>query len=261
MTLPTSPSRRARFLSRVEELGAASDRVWLVGLCTGLAFTLIAAYRFPYPASVSGKWWAYAGLALRASLYLWSREALRGRGGETLARLFALGLVAGTFELLVDWWLIHGVSSGRLVYLTGNDVVLLGSPIWMPLAWACIIVELGYLAVRLFGVLRRRGVRGAAVLASLLCAVSAGLTVGCYEYLAYRAGWWKYEPARAMLGATCAVYIPFGEFLMFLPILPIAAHALAEDRRPVAAAIESGACFAGAIAAGYALAYWVCERG
>jgi hypothetical protein len=29
--------------------------------------------------------------------------------------------------------------------------VLLASPIWMPIAWACVIVELGYPAVRLFG--------------------------------------------------------------------------------------------------------------
>jgi hypothetical protein len=43
------------------------------------------------------------------------------------------------------------VSNGRLVYLTENDIVLLGSPVWMPLAWACVIVEISYPAIRLFG--------------------------------------------------------------------------------------------------------------
>jgi predicted PurR-regulated permease PerM len=74
------------------------------------------------------------------------------------------------------------VSNGRLVYLTENDIVLLGSPVWMPLAWACVIVELGYPAVRLFGVFKaRRGTRRAAVTASLLIASAAAITVGFYE--------------------------------------------------------------------------------
>jgi len=254
------PLERPGFLVRVDELGAASDRAWIVALLIGLSFTLIAAYVFPYPRSSSGKFWAYAGLLIRAAIYLASGESLRGRGGETLARLFKLGLVAGAFELLIDWVLIHGAQSGRLVYLTGNDVVLLGSPIWMPLAWACVIVELGYPAVRLFGIWRARmGARGAAALATLLCAAGAGTTVGFYEYFAYRAGWWKYEPAHAMLGDFCALYIPLGEFLMFLAILPVAARGIGDDERPTATAIVAGAWFAAAIALGYAIAYLMLE--
>ena len=248
------------FLVRVSELGPASDRTWLLGLFTGLLFTVIAAVWFSYPASMTGKFWAYAGLLIRASLYLWAGDALRGRGGEALSRLLGLGLVAGSFELLVDWWLIHGVSSGRLVYLTGNDVVLLGSPVWMPLAWACVIVELGYPALRLFHCLVQSGnPRRAALMASLACGAAASLTVGVYEYLAYRAGWWKYEPARAMIGKFCALYIPLGEFVMFLAIVPIAARVLADEKRSCAAAIVGGARFAVAIAAGYALAYVLLE--
>ncbi len=83
--------RNPVFLARVDELSAASDRVWLSALTVGLGFTLIAAYVFPF--SPSGKFWAYAGLFVRASLFLWAGEALRGRGGETLAALFKLGFV------------------------------------------------------------------------------------------------------------------------------------------------------------------------
>jgi len=177
-------------------------------------------------------------------------------------RLFALGLVAGAFELPVDWALIHWVRSGQLVYLTGNDVVLLGSPIWMPLAWACVIVELGYPALRLFGLWRARlGDRTAAIMVTLVVAVAAGNTVGFYEYFAYRAGWWKYLPAHAMLGGFCALYIPLGEFLMFLVILPIAALAVGEESRPRTAAIAAGVRFAIAIAAGYGVAYALLEGG
>ena len=67
------------FLARVRELGAASDRTWLLGLVTGLLLTAIAAVWYPYPASMSGKFWAYAGLLIRASLYLWAGEARRSR--------------------------------------------------------------------------------------------------------------------------------------------------------------------------------------
>ena len=62
------------------------------------------------------------------------------------------------------------------------------------------------------------GARTAAPVTTLLIAVAAGNTVGFYEYFACRAGWWKYMPARAMLGGFCALYIPVGEFLMFLAV-------------------------------------------
>lgn len=251
-----------RFRTRLLQLGPSADRLWLVALIIGITFTLIAAFVFPFPQSNSGKFWAYAGLFLRAGLYLWAKEGLANRGGETLCRLFALGLVAGTFELLVDWGLIHWVTNGRLVYLSGNDVVLLGSPVWMPLAWACVITELGYPAVRLFGLLQPRlGTRSAALVASTLIAIGAGVTVGFYEYFAYLAGWWKYERANAMLGDFCALYIPLGEFFMFLPVLPIAARAIRDEERPLSAAIVAGVQFAAAIAVGYGLAYLLLEVG
>ena len=157
---------------------------------------------------------------------------------------------------------MHGVANGRLDYLGAKDVVLLASPVWMPLAWACVIVELGYPAVRLFGALRARmDPRRAALIASIVIALAAGVTVGFYEYFAYRAGWWKYEPAHAMIGSFCALFIPLGEAFMFLAILPIAARAFAREDRPVASAIEGGAAFAVAIFAGYALAYALLEAG
>ena len=58
-----------------------------------------------------------------------------------------------------------------------------------------------------------------------------------------------------MLGDSCALYIPLGEFLMFLAILPIGARVLSMNHRSQAAFIEGGAAFALAIALGYALAY------
>ncbi|MFO1518923.1 MAG: hypothetical protein U1F57_04560 [bacterium] len=250
------------FRNRLNQLSPASDRLWFSALTVGIVFTLVAAYFFPVETSPSGKFWAYAGLFIRTSLYLSARDTLKGRGGELLYRLFLLGLVAGTFELLVDWGLIHWVAKGKLIYTTGNDVVLLGSPIWMPLAWACVIVELGYPAFRLFGIFSRKlSEKMAALLASLIIGIASGFTVGFYEYFAYRAGLWKYEPAHAMIGNFCALYIPLGEFFMFLFILPIAARAVREEESPLSVSLRSGAFFSLAIAGGYALAYFLLELG
>lgn len=205
---------------------------------------------------------AYGGLFVRSALYLRAGDAIRGRGGEAISRLFRLGLVAGVLELIVDWWLVHGVANGRLDYLGAPDVVLLASPVWMPLAWACVIVELGYPALRLFSILRSRvPAAGAAALASIMTGIGAGVTVGFYEYFAYRAGWWKYAPAHVMIGRFCAAFIPVGETFMFLAILPIARRAIGREDDRTAAAVEGGATFAVTIFAGYALAYLLLEAG
>lgn len=248
--VPTSPG----FQRRLAQLSPASDRAWLLALSTGLGFTLIAAY--PFAHSPSGKFWAYAGLLLRGGTYLWAGEALADRGGQVLRRLFLLGLVAGLLEILVDWALIHWLPTGRLVYLTDNDVVLLGSPIWMPVAWACVITELGYPALRLFDRMQRTWSGVTALgLSSVVVGVAAGITVGFYEYFAYRANWWRYEAASAMVGNFCALYIPLGELLMFLPVIPVVRRAMEPERESLAATLESGALFALMIALGYALAY------
>ena len=166
------------------------------------------------------------------------------RGGATIVALLRLGIVAGLFELIVDWWLVNGIANGRLDYLGARDVVLLASPIWMPLAWACVIVELGYPAIRLFGLLRRRlEQRIAAIVSAVIVAIFAGITIGFYEYFAFRAGWWKYGTANAMVGSFCALFILVGEAFMFLAILPIAARTLSRDDRPIASSVAGGALF------------------
>jgi len=139
--------------------------------------TLVAAFA-PLPAG-GGTMCAYLGLLIRAALYASAGETLQERGGAAIVALFRLGTVAGLFELIVDWWLVNGIANGRLDYLGARDVVLLASPIWMPLAWACVIVELGYPAVRLFGILRQRLEQPtAAILAAVMVAIFVGITPG-----------------------------------------------------------------------------------
>jgi hypothetical protein len=104
-------------------------------------------------------------------------------------------------------------------------------------------------------------VTAATAVASAVIGIGAGITVGFYEYFSYRAGWWKYAPAHAMIGRFCATFVPVGETFMFMAILPVAARTLSRDDRPVAGAIEGGTAFALAIGGGYALAYALLEWG
>jgi len=248
------------FARHIKALSPASDAMWVGGMATGLLLTLVAAFA-PLPAN-GGTMCAYLGLFIRAALYASAGETLQQRGGATIVALLRVGIVAGLFELIVDWWLVNGIANGRLDYLGARDVVLLASPIWMPLAWACVIVELGYPAIRLFGLLRRRlEQRIAAIVSAVIVAIFAGITIGFYEYFAFRAGWWKYGSANAMIGSFCALFIPVGEAFMFLAILPIAARTLSRDDRPIASSVAGGAAFSVAIWAGYAFAYLLLEFG
>lgn len=244
----------------VSRLNTRTDLCWLTGMTIGMGLTLVAARWFPYPQTRTGIFWAYAGVLLRVALYAAFADRFRHEGGELFQRLLALGWVAGALEILVDYALIHWLPTGQLVYTSGNDVVLLGSPVYMPLAWACVIVEFGYLVCRLYGLLARRiARRAAAVVASLVGGAVAGASIGGYEFFAYAAGWWRYQPARWMLGRCCALYIPLGEAFMFAAFLPLARRYLASPHGRIHAAIVYGAWFAAVIGISYLAAYALLE--
>lgn len=248
------------FLQRVDELSASSDKVFFLGLASALILTSVTA--FFWPGSTIGIFVAYFLAVERTCLYLWAGNALKGKGGEILSGLFKLGIVAGLFELLVDWGLIQWISNGRLIYLSGNDVVLLGSPVWMPHAWALVIVEIGYISIRLFSLMKRSiSLKKAAVLASILTGLAAFTAIGIYEFHAYRLGWWKYGPANAMIGDFCTLFIPVGEFIMFLFILPIASRVFSKEDVKWDRFIAGGFQFACFIAIGYFIAYMLLEFG
>jgi hypothetical protein len=116
----------------------------------------------------------------------------------------------------------YALPEGRLVYLT-RDAVLLTTPPYVPLGWACAVVEVGYLPLRVHAQLRgpRSGAVAAAAVVSVLAAALAGLGMGLVEVLAVRAGWWKYETTHAMLAPSVAAYAPLGEGLAFLALVPL----------------------------------------
>jgi hypothetical protein len=262
------------FRAHLAQPDFAADMLVLAAGVTGSICETIAHFLN----TSSGKFWAYLALLIASGMFIWAKEGLKGRGGEVIWRLFQIGLIAGTLEILVDWALIDWVTHGRLYYKSTktwdgtsviNDVVLLGSPIWMPLAWACLITVLGYFALRLYKLfLPRLGKYPASLLVMSLIAIQAGISVGFNEWLAAGAEWWIYGPAVHMFPPaswhrqrvpTC---IPVGEAFQFFLLLPVTAAALTRDEtKPVEGALLGGGLFAVVIALGYSLAYLLLEFG
>ncbi|MGZ3602814.1 MAG: DUF6989 domain-containing protein [Ktedonobacterales bacterium] len=119
-----------------------------------------------------------------------------------LLRLFVLGLVAGMLEIFTDASGEHVAHS--LVYPTGEPM-LWDSPLYMPLSWAIVLTQLGYLGWRLRGLVPPLRLWQAVALAAL----AGAATVPFYEEMAYYAGWWRYTPVLRV-GHT-PIYVLFFE--------------------------------------------------
>ncbi|HEV2236739.1 MAG TPA: hypothetical protein VGR57_08780 [Ktedonobacterales bacterium] len=134
---------------------------------------------------------------------------LRAAWRPVLARLALFGLVAGVLELATD------VAGERVVHslmYPAGEPLLWGSPVYMPLSWMLVMMQVGYLAWRLRALVGS----GAAV---ALAALWTGLNIPFYEEMAYHAGWWRYAAAPG-LGHT-PYYVMLFEALIgaSLPLL------------------------------------------
>ena len=96
-------------------------------------------------------------------------------GDRLLAKFLYFGLVAGFVELLADAWLI---SSTKTLYYEFGEPLLIESPVYMPVAWAVILVQIGYIGYFIhlrWGLLR----------ATLLTGLLGGAIIPVYEYCAF----------------------------------------------------------------------------
>lgn len=142
------------------------------------------------------------------ALILW--HIVRYKDG-LLGRLFLFGAVAGIFELLTaDPW---AVAHGGLIYSPCPRIV--DSPVYMPLGWIYVILQIGYLAIWFA---RRWGLAKS----TLLCGVIGGINIPTYESLAYYANWWVYDEAVRIHFHT-PDYVILGEVLigLALPLLVV----------------------------------------
>ena len=160
-------------------------------------------------------------------------------------RLMLFGLVVGFAELPADAWLVE--STGTLDYSIGGGPMIWRSPIWMPLAWEIVVVQFGYIGVRLF---EWRPVWGL-LLAGLLGAIN----IPFYEEMARQVKWWKYSNCR-MLWHT-PYYIILGEFGIVVLFAILARLVRTKNSRwAILAGVVGGLGIWGC----YAGAYWVVEK-
>lgn len=164
--------------------------------------------------------------------------AIRGRD-RFLLNLLIFGFATGFAELAADAWLVDFTKT--LDYTIGGGPMLWRSPMWMPLAWAIVAVQFGYI-----GTLLREKFGAAGI---IMIAVLGAVNIPYYEEMARKIGWWEYNNCR-MLSFT-PWYIILGEGGIAASFALLAARLrTAGARRSVIAGIAGGVaifvCYAAA---------------
>lgn len=196
-------------------------------------------------------WPSAAATDAICAFYVLGMALARPAWRPLLARLFVLGLAAGVLELFTDF---AGERVAHSLAYPAGEPLLWGSPYYMPLSWAIVFTQLGYLAWRLRSlaprgqepenesapqrqrppVLRpaRSGILAAFQsevgarsgvplwLAVAITGLAGAALVPFYEEMAWYARWWHYTPAALMVGHT-PVYVLVFEGLVagLLPLL------------------------------------------
>ncbi|BCU79431.1 hypothetical protein [Luteolibacter sp. LG18] len=161
-------------------------------------------------------------------------------GDKLLPRFMLYGLVAGLVELAADAWLV-GVTR-TLDYSVGGGPMLWKSPLWMPLAWEVVVVQLGYVGLRLW---ERFGAKGL-----LAIGVMGAINIPYYEEMARHIHWWTYSGCRMI--AHTPWYIILGEFGIAIGLAVLAKPLRTGNART---AILAGIAGGAAIFLCYALAF------
>lgn len=171
-------------------------------------------------------WRTAAGL-LVVDVSAFAIFALRKRD-TLLGRLLFFGLCLGLVELAADAYLAD-VTKTLDFSIDGGSPKLWSSPIYMPLAWQVVAVQIGVISLWLHGRFGSRGIAYAALFGAAC--------MPAYEELARLNHWWRYVNCR-MLHFT-----PLHEVVAYLFVmLAIAASAtrLRQNRHPMAVAAGLG---------------------
>lgn len=173
-------------------------------------FTLLLVVLWNFSSSFVGWGWITATLITFIVILLDVIYIYRYRD-TLIARLLLFGIFAGWIELIADRWLVE--ETGTLVYIRGGPFVL-SSPLYMPFAWAAVLVQLGYIGLWLSQRLRL-------LVASVFTGLIGAINIPLYEEWAKGANWWFYQKT-SMFGNT-PWYIIGGEFLI-ASALPVMLH-------------------------------------
>ncbi len=159
---------------------------------------------------------------------------------DLLLRFMMLGLAAGITELAADAWLVDYTHT--LDYSVGGGPMLWCSPVWMPNAWEIVIVQFGYLGLRLQ---EHFGKFGLIIIGAL-----GAVNIPYYEEMAQRIHWWKYRDCRMVSGTP--YYIIIGEFLIAVALALLVKKF---RRASFVSTVPLGVATGAAIFVAYAIAY------
>lgn len=129
-------------------------------------------------------------------------------GDRFLKKLLLFGILAGFTELIADAWLVHGIDS--LVY-PAQEPQIWASPIYMPFAWAVVLIQVGYLG---WLYAQNHAMPKAMGISFLIGMVFIPMFETCAKF----ADWWYYNPTPMILNTP--IYIIVGEGLITL-VLPL----------------------------------------
>lgn len=187
-------------------------------------------------------WPSAAATNVICALYLLGMALARPAWRPLLARLFVLGFAAGVLELFTDF---AGERVAHSLIYPAGEPLLWGSPYYMPLSWAIVLTQLGYLAWRLRGLgspvplwpadesapkrrwrqspPARAGARHVPLwLAVVITGLAGAALVPFYEEMAWYARWWRYTPVALMVGHTPLYVLVFeGLVAALLPLLMV----------------------------------------
>ncbi len=241
-----------RIRELVEGLDIQTDLWWLATALIGLAAAMMGAFAF----QEAGLFWCYLSVLLRLSIVVCLAQQ---PWGAVFARLLPLGLVAGMFAIFPDYLLARGFRTAQRVY-TDSGATVLASPLYVPLAWACSLTEVGYVTLRLSGIFTKRwpGQTGLG-LTMLAGGVVAAVSAACYEILAVKGRWWYYRPGHAVIEDTLAAHVVVSHFFVFMGFMPVFSRYMACDGTRLFAAIRYGIIFAGIIFGGVLFSYGLTE--
>ena len=161
------------------------------------------------------------------------------RRDALLARFLVFGAAVGFAELPADAWLVDYTHT--LDYWIGGGLMIWRSPMWMPLAWEVVAVQVGYIGLRLWEHFGKLGL--------IIIGFLGAINIPFYEEMARRIHWWQYSACR-MISFT-PWYIILGEFGIAL-VLALLARTLRRGSWHVAVVagpiggISSFACYAAA---------------
>ena len=126
-----------------------------------------------------------------------------------LLRLLVMAIAAGVVEVGISD--PYFINNHTLVYPHEGPFIV-QSPLYMPLGWAYVLLQIGYVA---WWVMQQKGIAAAVVVATLL----GGTNIPLYEALARRANWWYYQDVPMIIGAPYYVILAEAFIGLALPFI------------------------------------------